>query len=126
MAVAAQSVVFAGCLLTSVAHRLRQPIQPRQPDNWLPPSLIDGGNISSEEEERKRNERRCAQQREWLRNRGEAAIASSSTASSASDSLANEEQIARLESHRREQKLQLRCSSFFTRVGRLKVFFPLF
>ncbi|CAN8008482.1 unnamed protein product [Ixodes pacificus] len=36
---------------------------------------------------------------------------------------AKEEQIARLESHRREQKLHLRCSPFFTRVERLKVFF---
>ncbi|KAM7299430.1 putative phospholipase D, partial [Ixodes scapularis] len=40
-------------------------------------------------------------------------------ASSAPDSLAKEEQIARLESHRQEQKLQLRCASFFTRVERL-------
>uniref|UniRef100_A0A6B0UIY3 Putative secreted protein n=1 Tax=Ixodes ricinus TaxID=34613 RepID=A0A6B0UIY3_IXORI len=92
MAVAVQSVVFAGCLLAAVAHRSRQPFQPRQPDNWLLPSLIDGGNISSEEEERERNERRCVQQREWFRNRREAAIASSSTASSASDFLAKEAQ----------------------------------
>ncbi|CAN8029717.1 unnamed protein product, partial [Ixodes persulcatus] len=53
------------------------------------------------EEERK--ERRRAQQREWLRNkRRKAAIASSSTASCGSESLAREEEIARLE-RRREQ-----------------------
>ncbi|KAM7304032.1 tigger transposable element-derived protein 6-like [Ixodes scapularis] len=47
----------------------------RHADNWLPPSLIDGGNLFSEEEERERNKRRCAQQREWFRNRREAATA---------------------------------------------------
>ncbi|KAG0428216.1 hypothetical protein HPB47_024784, partial [Ixodes persulcatus] len=53
----------------------RQPFQAYQPDNWLLPSLIDGGNIFSEEEGRERNKRRCAQQREWFRNRLGAAVA---------------------------------------------------
>ncbi|KAM7284815.1 hypothetical protein ISCGN_001909 [Ixodes scapularis] len=42
-------------------------------------------------------------QREWVRNRREAAVASTSTASTASNSLAKEEHIARLESCRREK-----------------------
>ncbi|KAG0436335.1 hypothetical protein HPB47_018007 [Ixodes persulcatus] len=45
-----------------------------------------------------RKERRRTQQREWVRNRRKAAVASTSTASSASDSLAKEEHIARLKS----------------------------
>uniref|UniRef100_A0A6B0URX3 Putative secreted protein n=1 Tax=Ixodes ricinus TaxID=34613 RepID=A0A6B0URX3_IXORI len=69
MAVGVQSVVFAGSLLAAVAHRSQQPFQPRQPDNWLLPSLVDGGNISSEEEEREQKKRRCAQQRDWFFNR---------------------------------------------------------
>ncbi|KAM7309765.1 DNA-directed RNA polymerase, mitochondrial isoform X2 [Ixodes scapularis] len=52
--------------------------------------------------DRLREERRCTQQREWVRNLRKAAVASTSTASSASDSLAKEH-IARLESRRREQ-----------------------
>ncbi|KAM7290854.1 hypothetical protein ISCGN_027441 [Ixodes scapularis] len=50
-----------------------------------------------------RKERRRSQQREWVCNRRKAAVASTSTASRASDSLAKEEDIARLESRRREQ-----------------------
>ncbi|KAM7302804.1 hypothetical protein ISCGN_018312 [Ixodes scapularis] len=50
-----------------------------------------------------RKERRRTQQREWVRNRRKAAVASTSTASSASDSLSKEEPIARLVSRRREQ-----------------------
>ncbi|KAM7292917.1 hypothetical protein ISCGN_026052 [Ixodes scapularis] len=50
-----------------------------------------------------RKERRRGQQREWVRNRREAAVASTSTASIASGSLAKEEHIARLQSSRREQ-----------------------
>ncbi|KAG0440874.1 hypothetical protein HPB47_016142 [Ixodes persulcatus] len=52
--------------------------------------------------DRLRKERRHTQQCEWVRNRRKAAVASTSTASSASDSLAKEH-ITRLESCRREQ-----------------------
>ncbi|KAG0423818.1 hypothetical protein HPB47_000428 [Ixodes persulcatus] len=45
-------------------------------------------------------------QREWVHNRRKAAVASTSTVSSASYSLAKEEHIARLESLRREQNQQ--------------------
>ncbi|KAG0435694.1 hypothetical protein HPB47_018363 [Ixodes persulcatus] len=113
-------LVFVGTVAEKAVRPTAIYERRRRPNNWLPPSLIYGGNRSSEEEERERNERRCAQQPEWFRNRREAAIDLSSTPSSASCSLAKEEQIARLENHRREQKLQLRCSSFFTRVERLK------
>ncbi|KAG0416151.1 hypothetical protein HPB47_006683 [Ixodes persulcatus] len=51
---------------------------------------------------RLRKEWRRTQQREWVRNRRKAAVASTSTASSASDTL-DKEHIARLESRRREQ-----------------------
>ncbi|KAG0428957.1 hypothetical protein HPB47_024098 [Ixodes persulcatus] len=57
----------------------------------------------SGKEDRLRKERRRTQQREWVRNRRKATVASTSTASSASDSLAKEEHINRLESQRREQ-----------------------
>ncbi|KAG0440875.1 hypothetical protein HPB47_016143 [Ixodes persulcatus] len=52
--------------------------------------------------DRLRKEWRHTQQREWVRNRRKAAVASTPTGSSASDSLAKEH-IARLESRRREQ-----------------------
>ncbi|KAM7284795.1 uncharacterized protein ISCGN_001889 [Ixodes scapularis] len=50
-----------------------------------------------------RKEQRRTLQREWASNCRKAAVASTSTASTASDSFAKEEQIARLESRRREQ-----------------------
>uniref|UniRef100_A0A6B0U840 Putative secreted protein n=1 Tax=Ixodes ricinus TaxID=34613 RepID=A0A6B0U840_IXORI len=63
--------------------------------------------FSSGKEDQVLKERRRTQQREWVRNCRGAAVASTSTASSASDSLAADEHIARPKSQLRTRSLIL-------------------